>query len=67
VKVQKKSDVEIFVNALENISEKYRGKQKNGYLKFRLLRQKNGYEIPRELSLSNGTKKNYRRNVRLSC
>jgi arginine/lysine/ornithine decarboxylase len=28
-----KSDVEIFVNAIENISEKYRGKQKNWILK----------------------------------
>ena len=35
-----KSDVEVFVNALENIGEKYRGKQKTGYLRFHLLRQK---------------------------
>ncbi|GMO54855.1 MAG: aminotransferase class I/II-fold pyridoxal phosphate-dependent enzyme [Candidatus Endomicrobiellum trichonymphae] len=51
-----KSDVEVFVNALESISEKYRGKQKNWILKIPSLATEMVMR-PREVFLSNSTKK----------
>jgi len=50
------SDVETFVNALEDISKKYRGEQKNWILKIPSLATEMVIR-PREVFLSNNTKK----------
>jgi arginine decarboxylase len=51
----KKSDVEAFVNALENIDKKYHGEQKNWILKIPSLATEM-VTRPREVFLSNNTK-----------